>query len=166
VTQNDAISQWKDPEQLSQKILGYLPQQKPFRFLDRIVEIDPGHIVGEYTFSPNEFFYPAHFPGKPVTPGVILVEAMAQTAVVAFGIYLSLLDAEKDPDFDLTQFVSIFTECNAEFLKQVLPGDRVIIKGEKIFWRKRKLKASASLYLAATGELAATATLSGVGVKL
>ncbi|MEO1575848.1 MAG: beta-hydroxyacyl-ACP dehydratase, partial [Pseudomonadota bacterium] len=56
------------------ELLQAVPQQAPFRFIDTIVEVDDDHIVGRYTFRPDEFFYAGHFPGQPVTPGVILIE--------------------------------------------------------------------------------------------
>jgi 3-hydroxyacyl-[acyl-carrier-protein] dehydratase len=67
-----------------------VPQQDPFRFIDEILELDEEHIVGAYRFRPDEYFYRGHFPDWPVTPGVILIETMAQTGVVAFGIYLAM----------------------------------------------------------------------------
>ena len=67
-------------------ILSLVPQQYPFRFLDRILELDEQHIVGQYTFDPNLPFYQGHPGGS--TPETILVETMAQTAVVALGLYL------------------------------------------------------------------------------
>jgi len=151
-------------EEISKTLMGILPQQPGFRFLDRVVEIDDQRIVGEYTFDPKLDFYRAHFPGNPVTPGVILIEAMAQTAVVAMGIYLFLKESEKNPDFDPRTYLTLFTECSMEFLKEVKPGEKVTIKGEKLYWRFKKLRSSASLYLS-NGDLAATGTLSGVGVK-
>jgi len=151
-------------EQTSKLLLDILPQQPGFRFLDRVIEIDDQRIVGEYTFDPSLDFYKAHFPGNPVTPGVILIEAMAQTCVVAMGIYLFLKEAEKNPEFDPRNYLTLFTECSMEFLKEVKPGERVTIKGEKQYWRFKKLRSSAALYLS-NGELAATGTLSGVGVK-
>lgn len=151
-------------QQISDKLLELLPQQPGFRFLDRIVAIDDTHIVGEYTFDPSLDFYKAHFPGNPVTPGVILIEAMAQTGVVAMGIYLFLKESEKNPDFDPRSYLTLFTECTMEFLKEVKPGEKVTIKGEKQYWRFKKLRSSVALYLS-NGELAASGTLSGVGVK-
>ena len=75
-------------------ILMAVPQQAPFRFIDDILEVDERRITGGYRFREDEYFYRGHFPGRPVTPGVILIEAMAQTGVVAFGLYLSLLKNE------------------------------------------------------------------------
>ena len=73
------------------EVLAALPQQAPFRFLDEIVELDDEHIVARYTFRDDEDFYRGHFPGNPLTPGVILVETMAQAGVVALGLYLVMM---------------------------------------------------------------------------
>ncbi len=150
---------WNNIQAVSERVLALVPQQTPFRFIDRILEIEDERIVGQYTFKQDEFFYRGHFPGRPVTPGVILIETMAQTAVVSLGIYLMLKEGHEDPG----KFLTVFTEVNAEFLKEVKPGDQVTIKAERLFWRRRKLKSKAEIYLP-NGELAATATLSGLGV--
>jgi 3-hydroxyacyl-[acyl-carrier-protein] dehydratase len=55
------------------QLLDLLPQQRPFRFVDEIVEVDEQRIVGRYTFREDEWFYAGHFPGRPITPGVILL---------------------------------------------------------------------------------------------
>jgi 3-hydroxyacyl-[acyl-carrier-protein] dehydratase len=78
------------------EVLEILPQQDPFRFIDDILELDDDHIVGTYRFDPNADFYRGHFPGNPVTPGVILIEAMAQVGIVALGIFLLAKESESD----------------------------------------------------------------------
>lgn len=155
---------WQSPESVNAAVLRYLPQQDPFRYLDKIVELDDEKIVGQYTFKQDEWFYKGHFPGRPMTPGVILIETMAQTAVVAFGIYLVMKEQLKNPEINVEKYLSVFTDVNAEFSKAVLPGETVTVKSEKVFWRRKKLKATARLYLA-NGELAACAELSGIGVQ-
>ena len=77
------------------EVLALVPQQEPFRFIDEIVELDDEHIVARYTFRPDADFYRGHFPGNPITPGVILTETMAQAGVVAFGIYLYALETSR-----------------------------------------------------------------------
>src|SRR2546427_8048800 len=69
-------------------VLDAMPHRPPFRFIDEILELDEDHIVAAYRFSADADFYRGHFPGNPITPGVLLLEAMAQAGVGAHGIYL------------------------------------------------------------------------------
>ncbi len=142
-------------------ILDFVPQQRPFRFIDRVVELSEEHIIGEYTFAHDEYFYRGHFPGNPVTSGVILVESMAQTGVVALGIYLTSMLIGLD---ELRKWTTFFTDNQTEFRRQVLPGQKVIIQAKRLFWRRMKLKSQVSMYLP-SGELVADGQLSGLGVK-
>ncbi len=143
------------------EILNYLPQKTPFRFVDEILKVDDQCIVGTYTFKLDEFFYAGHFPGNPVTPGVILVESMCQVGVVAFGIYLLSKEIGLET---LDQWLTLFTDAEAEFFASVLPGDKVIITSEKIFFRRMKLRAKIEMRDAA-GKLLATVTAAGQGVR-
>ena len=142
-------------------VLDYLPQQNPFRFLDSVEELNEEQIVGKYTFKHDEYFYQGHFPGNPVTPGVILTEAMAQTGVVALGLYLTSLEKSKE---ELRLWTTFFTDCQIEFLKPVLPGDTVLIKGKRILWRRMKLRSQVQMFLE-SGDLVAEGTVTGIGVK-
>ena len=142
-----------------QQVLAAIPQQEPFRFIDEIVELDRDHIVARYRFRPDADFYRGHFPGNPVTPGVILLEAMAQAGVVALGIYLVSVDA---PD-ELGKLVTLFTDANVEFLGLVHPGDRVTVRAEKLFFRRRKLRSRVEMRLD-EGQIVCSGEIAGMGV--
>jgi len=143
-----------------EQVLAAIPQQDPFRFIDEILEIDADHVVAAVRFRPDADFYRGHFPGNPVTPGVILVESMAQAGVVALGIYLLSLDASPE---DAAKFVTFFTDANVEFSASVGPGERVLIRGEKVFWRRRKLRSRVEM-CREDGSLVCSGELAGMGV--
>ena len=141
------------------EVLERLPQRDPFRFVDRIVEIDEEHVVAEYEWRRDADFYRGHFPGRPITPGVLLIEAMAQAGVVALGIYLLAREGG-----DASSALTVFSEANVEFNGLVEPGSRVRIEGRKVFFRRRKLRAEVEMRLA-DGTLVCSGTLAGVGVE-
>jgi 3-hydroxyacyl-[acyl-carrier-protein] dehydratase len=141
-------------------LLELLPQQEPFRFVDEIVEVDEEHIVARYTFRPDAHFYRGHFPGNPITPGVLLIESMAQTGVVALGIYL--VASEKGVE-EVSKVLTVFTDVTAEFSGVVRPGDTVTINARKVFFRRMKLRAEVEMRTA-DGSLVASATVAGMGV--
>lgn len=143
-----------------QQILDLVPQQAPFRFIDNIVSVNEDGIVGQYTFKEDESFYAGHFPGQPVTPGVILLEAMAQTGVVAFGLYLLSLQLDQS---ELDRWLTLFSDAEVEFSRPVYPGELVTITAEKVFWRRMKLKAKVTMQNSAN-ELVASCVISGMGV--
>jgi len=141
------------------EILAALPQQEPFRFVDEILEVDDEHIVAAYRFRPESGFYRGHFPGNPVTPGVILVEAMAQVGVVALGIYL----VSRETPAEVDRLLTMFTDMSIDFSGVVKPGDRVVTTGRRIFFRRRKLRSEVEMKLA-DGTVVAAGTVSGMGV--
>jgi 3-hydroxyacyl-[acyl-carrier-protein] dehydratase len=142
------------------QVLDLIPQQDPFRFIDDILELDDDHIVGTYRFRPDADFYRGHFPGNPVTPGVILVESLAQIGIVALGIYL----LGRESEADTAKVTTLFTDMNVEFAGIVKPGDRVTITAEKVFFRRRKLRSSAEMKLA-DGTIVCSGIVSGMGIS-
>jgi 3-hydroxyacyl-[acyl-carrier-protein] dehydratase len=141
------------------QVLDLIPQQDPFRFIDDIIELDDDHIVGVYRFRPEADFYRGHFPGNPVTPGVILIESLAQVGIVAWGIYLLAQESEADT----TKMMTLFTDADVEFSGIVKPGDRVTITAEKVFFRRRKLRSKAEMKLD-DGTIVCSGTVSGMGI--
>ncbi|MDY0045508.1 MAG: hotdog domain-containing protein [Syntrophales bacterium] len=152
-----------EPEIMPEKVLNLIPQQRPFRFIDEILKMGDDEIAGTYRFSPDEYFYSGHFPEYPVTPGVILIETMAQTGVVAFGIYL-LLRQGIDAD-TIKKMKTLFAMAdNVEFLAPVHPGERVIVRGRKVYFRRGNLKTTVILEKE-DGHLACSGILTGKGVN-
>src|SRR2546425_977774 len=129
----------------NEEVLEILPQKAPFRFVDRLVELEETRAVGEYTFRADEGVYAGHFPGGPVTPRGILLEAMCQTGLVALGIYLLGLE---EPREEVERTVTLFTESEVEFERVVRPGETVRVTAERILWRRRKLRSRVVLTLA------------------
>lgn len=142
-------------------LLSYIPQQTPFRFIDTIVSIDDEGIEGQYTFKEDESFYAGHFPGNPVTPGVILLETMAQTGVVAFGLYLL---AKEKGESELNEWVTLFSDAKVEFLKPVKPGETVTVIAKKLRWRRMKLRVSVMMKNE-QGDIVCEGEIAGMGVK-
>lgn len=135
-------------------VLAAVPHRPPFRFIDEIVEIDREHIVAAYRFLPDADFYRGHFPGNPITPGVLLVEAMAQAGVVAHGIYL--VGGE-------STVVTLFTEATVEFTGIVRPGQRVLVRGRKLVFRRNLLRSAVEMRLE-DGTVVCAGTLAGMGI--
>lgn len=141
-----------------EKILNAIPQKYPFRFIEDIIEISDKHIIGKYTYKKSEFFYEGHFPGMPITPGVIILETMAQTGVVALGLYLEMLNNKP------LNKITLFTEAQVEFINTVLPEETVLIRGDLIYYRKNKIKSKVEVKKD-NGLLVAIGELAGIGVE-
>ncbi len=102
-------------------IKGMLPHRFPFLLVDKIIELSDSHVVGVKSISYQEHVFQGHFPGNPVFPGVMIIEALAQT-----GGILALSTVENPTDFD-TYFLKIE---NTKFKHKVVPGDTLILKME------------------------------------
>lgn len=148
-------------EPTAAEVLAAVPHAAPFRFIDEILELDDDHIVAAYRFRADADFYRGHFPENPITPGVLLVEAMAQAGVVALAIYLIAKESSVE---EAKALVSVFTDATVEFAGVVRPGERVLIRGRKVFFRRRKLRAETEMRRE-DGTLVCSGTLSGMGVR-
>ena len=105
------------------QIMNILPHRPPFLLIDRILELSENHVVGMKNVTMNEPFFNGHFPGAPVMPGVLQVEAMAQCGGVL------VLSSVPDPENYLTYFMKM---DKVKFKQKVLPGDTLIFRAELI----------------------------------
>lgn len=143
------------------QVLELLPQQEPFRFVDEILEVSEDHIVAQYRFRPDSDFYRGHFPGDPVTPGVVLLESFAQIGVVSLGIYIIALEHGIE---GVQKRVALFCDANVDFTGIVKPGDRVTTSARTVFFRRNKLRSEATMTLD-DGTVVLSGTISGLGVE-
>lgn len=110
---------------MDNKILQSLPHRYPFLFVDKIIQIKEDEIIAQKNVSFNEWFFEGHFPGNPILPGVIIIEAIAQAAGVLF------LHSFPEKENYLTLLLGIE---NFKFKKIVQPGDilTIIVKKTKV----------------------------------
>jgi len=120
------------------EVLALVPQQRPMRFIDEILELDEEHILARYTWKDEDCA--GHFPGNPVVPGVKLIEMSAQVGNVAWGIYLFSLEK---PVEEIKILLGVFGDIErGVFKKMVKPGDKVLAQatfGEDGYFRSNKI---------------------------
>lgn len=136
-------------------IMNILPHRSPFLLVDKIFELTETYVIGMKNVTMNEPFFVGHFPGKPVMPGVLQVEAMAQTGGIL------ALKSVPDPENYLTFFMKI---DNVKFKQQVVPGDTLIFKLELLAPIRRGI-CQMQGYAYVNGKLATEAILMAQIVK-
>lgn len=125
----------------AEEIISKLPYQSPFLFVDGIDVISDKGVTGHYTFKETDYFYKGHFKDRPITPGVILTECMAQIGLVCLGIYLM-----KDEVSESFHPQIALTSSQIDFFLPVFPGEKVTIISEKDVFRFNKLKCKVKLF--------------------
>ena len=121
-----------------EKIMRILPHRYPFLLVDKILELEEGkHIVGVKNVTVNEQFFTGHFPGRPVMPGVLIIEAMAQTAGI-------LMLSRPENQGKLAYFMSM---DKVKFRKTVVPGDRLLLKVDVVRIKSRTIQIRGAAYV-------------------
>ena len=130
-----------------QKIMEYLPHRYPMLLIDRIIDFEPGkRIVGIKNVTINEPFFQGHYPGHPIMPGVLIIEAMAQAGG------LMLMDALERPEDHVVYFMSL---DNVKWRRPVIPGDQIRFELEMLNFRRHVCRMRGEGYV--DGQLAAEA---------
>jgi len=132
-----------------QEIMDFLPHRYPFLLIDRVLEFEPQKsVVALKNVTMNEPFFQGHFPGAPIMPGVLVIEAMAQAGAVL------LLSELEDRHSKLAVFTGI---DGAKFRRSITPGDQIRIEVNVVSFRPRAGKMEGKAYI--DGKLACEATL-------
>jgi 3-hydroxyacyl-[acyl-carrier-protein] dehydratase len=132
-----------------QEIMDFLPHRYPFLLIDRVLEFEPQkRVVAIKNVTMNEPFFQGHFPGHPIMPGVLVVEAMAQAGAVL------MLSEMADRHSKLAVFTGIE---GAKFRRSITPGDQIRIEVDVVSFRSRAGKMAGKAHV--DGKLACEATL-------
>ncbi|WBM75668.1 3-hydroxyacyl-ACP dehydratase FabZ family protein [Saprospira grandis] len=140
-----------------QDILALLPYGPSFCFVDELLELNEEGVIGQYRFAEDAPFYADHFPEDPITPGVLLLECMAQIGLVCLGIYLLKEELQEVPKI-------AFSSSKVNFYQLHRPGELLRVEAKKKLFRLQQLRVTASAYNEA-GDLVAKAELAGMWTK-
>ena len=131
------------------QIMHFLPHRYPFLLVDRVLEFEPmDRVVAVKNVTINEHFFEGHFPGHPIMPGVLIIEAMAQAAG------LLLMDQVDDPEAHAIYFMAL---DKARLRRPVLPGDQLILEAKMLRFRRGVAKVQG--FARVDGKVAAEAEL-------
>lgn len=133
-----------------QEILAHLPHRYPFLLIDRVLELGEGKLVALKNVTMNEPYFTGHFPGQPIMPGVIILEALAQAA----GLIILKSDPTLTHENNLFLFVGM---DNVRFKRMVLPGDQLLLNVELL--RKKQDLYKFQVVATVNGEIACAAEL-------
>ena len=123
-----------------QKIMNLLPHRYPFIMIDRILELVPGEkVVALKNVTINEPFFQGHFPGSPIMPGVLIIEAMAQAG--------AMLAAESLPEEEQGSLIYFMGMNKVKFRKPVVPGDQIIFEIKFLKQRAKVFKMSGMAFV-------------------
>jgi 3-hydroxyacyl-[acyl-carrier-protein] dehydratase len=139
-----------------QDIVKLLPHRYPFLLVDRVVELELGkRVVGIKNVTANETFFQGHFPGNPIMPGVLIVEALSQVGGILALLTIESSGGKKDEEYLL--FMSI---DKVKFRRPVVPGDQLLLEAVALRTGSRVWKLAGKAFvegnLAAEAEVAAT----------
>ena len=143
------------------EIIEALPYRPPFLFVDVLKEVTENGSKGYYQLKKDEYFYQGHFPNNPITPGVILIEIMAQIGLVCYGIYL----AKEKLKGQEALLVPIFTSTAVDFLGPVYPEDQLEITSKKIYYRFNRIKCLVTCKNVITNQVVCKGEFSGMIVN-
>lgn len=136
-------------------VIQALPHSEPFLFVDEIELLSEMEVIGTYRFKEDAYFYQGHFKNFPITPGVILIECIAQIGPACMAMYI-LHNEGRELKFGL--FVS---NVNIDFLLPVFPGEKVRVHAKRIYYRFDKVKCHVKM-TNEDNKIVARGTISGM----